>query len=253
MRCRSRGALRPSCGSRLALLSGFSGHLGSPEGEQSADRRWCGTPHPWLVSRSSRSPDRRRSPAGYAHRRASRRSAAAFSLRRRAALSAALVAPPSASSWQEAIVPPGGAPPPPGCRLRAGSAGAAPAKVRNCRAPATEGPRLFSGAAFNSSRLTTPHEAPLGRTRYEEHIGYGLKVKPRNIFFQAALRPHVARSRRLLCYCRPRPIRCADQCPAISTADLPAETGARRLRNSFFAQPIDVGCRRARLATRSNH
>src|SRR5205085_5853104 len=95
------------------------------------------------------------------------RSAAAFSLRRRAALSAALFAPPSASSWQEAVVPPGGAPPPPGCVLCVSTpAGAAPAKTRNCRAPATEGPRLFSGAAFNSSRLTTPHEAPLGRTRY---------------------------------------------------------------------------------------
>ena len=43
----------------------------------------------WPASRSSRSPRRRRSPAGYAHRRAYRRSAAAFSLRRRAALSAA--------------------------------------------------------------------------------------------------------------------------------------------------------------------
>jgi hypothetical protein len=67
----------------------------------------------WPASRSSRSPGRRRSPAGYAHRRAFRRSAAAFSLRRRAALSAALLAPPSASSWQEALVPPGGAPTPP--------------------------------------------------------------------------------------------------------------------------------------------
>ena len=93
----------------------------------------------WPASRSSRSPDRRRSPAGYAHRRAYRRSAAAFSLRRRAALSAALFAPPSASSWQEAIVPPGGAPPPPGCVLCVSTpAGAAPAKARNCRAPATE-------------------------------------------------------------------------------------------------------------------
>ena len=37
-------------------------------------------------------------------------------------------APPSASSWQGIVVPPGGAPTPPGCRLRAGSAGAAPAR-----------------------------------------------------------------------------------------------------------------------------
>src|SRR5205085_8948950 len=44
-------------------------------------------PHPWPSSRVGRSQDRLRSPAGYAHRGASRRSAAAFSLRPRAALS----------------------------------------------------------------------------------------------------------------------------------------------------------------------
>ncbi len=77
---------------------------------------------------------------------------------------------PSASSWQEAVVPPGGAPTPPECAAcEVAPAGAAPAKARNCRAPATEGVlRQISSASFDSSRLTTPHEAPLGRTRCME-------------------------------------------------------------------------------------
>jgi hypothetical protein len=90
----------------------------------------------WSVSRADPSPDRRRSPASDVGRRAFRRSAAAFSLRRRAALSMELFHSMSASSWRGIIVSPGGAPTPPGYRLRAGSAGAAPTKARNCRAPA---------------------------------------------------------------------------------------------------------------------
>ena len=50
----------------------------SSRGGQSAERRWCGTPHPWPASRSGRSPDRQGSPANDAGRRASRRSTAAF-------------------------------------------------------------------------------------------------------------------------------------------------------------------------------
>src|SRR5436309_12361595 len=69
------------------------------------------------------------------------------------AFSSALLALPSASSWQEAVVPPGGAPTQPECAAcEATPAGAAPAKARNCRAPATEGPRLFSGAASSLLR-----------------------------------------------------------------------------------------------------
>src|SRR3954453_7289048 len=108
-----RAAAGQSSAARLLWRAGCAVvFFGSPKNEGSrapagagAERRTRGP-----ASRSSRSPDRRRSPAGYAHRRAYRRSAAAFSLRRRAALSAALLAPPSASSWQEALVPPGGAP-----------------------------------------------------------------------------------------------------------------------------------------------
>ncbi len=50
----------------------------SSRGGRSADRRWCGTRHPWPASRSGRSPDRQGSPANDAGRRASRRSTAAF-------------------------------------------------------------------------------------------------------------------------------------------------------------------------------
>ncbi|MEA2879878.1 MAG: hypothetical protein QOF14_5074, partial [Hyphomicrobiales bacterium] len=69
------------------------------------------------------------------------------------AFSSALQALPSASSWQEAIVPPGGAPTPPECVLCVSTpAGAAPAKARNCRAPATEASDLFSGPIFDPLR-----------------------------------------------------------------------------------------------------
>jgi hypothetical protein len=58
-------------------------------GEQSADRRWCGTPHPLArLAVEPISENARRSPASHVGRRAFRRPAAAFSLRRRAALSA---------------------------------------------------------------------------------------------------------------------------------------------------------------------
>src|SRR5436305_4276122 len=109
---RSQRSARPFDGGAGAPLFFFR----SPKNEESRAPAGAGAERRtrWPPSRSSRSPDRRRSPAGYAHRRAFRRSAAAFSLRRRAALSAALFAPPSASSWQEAVVPPGGAPTPPG-------------------------------------------------------------------------------------------------------------------------------------------
>ena len=54
---------------------------------------------------------------------------------------------------------PGGAPTPPGCRLRAGSAGAAPAEARNCRAPAAGFEDLFSGPASGLLHHKTPHES----------------------------------------------------------------------------------------------
>ena len=61
-------------------------------------------------------------------RRASRRSACGVFLTASGRAFGIALAMPSASSWQGAVVPPGGAPTPPGCRLRAGSAGAAPVR-----------------------------------------------------------------------------------------------------------------------------
>ena len=101
------------------------------EGKQSADRRWCGYAAPGGPSRERtdlriagdhRPMTRAGAPLGALRRRSPYGGGPRFRRRRACAHRS------SASSWQEAIVPPGGAPPPPGCRLRAGSAGAAPAR-----------------------------------------------------------------------------------------------------------------------------
>ena len=93
------------------------GPLTPYEGRQSADRRWCGTPHPWPASRSGRSPDRRRSPADDAGRRASRRSTAAFreteiSLQLRAGLPGSGIGagPVQQAPCRAILVPPGRGP-----------------------------------------------------------------------------------------------------------------------------------------------
>jgi len=65
---------------------------------------------------------------------------------------------PSASSWQEAVVPPGGTPTPPECRLRAGSAGAAPARGPELPGAGCRSEDLFSGPPPACSTLKTPHE-----------------------------------------------------------------------------------------------
>ena len=119
-------------------------------------------------------------------RGAFRRAIAAFSLRRRAALSWPIrvarwiVAPVAASSAERPPKSAGPVRPSSASSWQAGisAAGQSPdaARVRGLRSHARghrtgEGPelpgarhrrtRLFSGASFNSSRLTTPHEAPL--------------------------------------------------------------------------------------------
>jgi len=127
-------------------------------GGWSAGRRWRVDGRArWPASRSSRSPENSagdhrpiRGPARLPALHRGVFTAApgrAFEQRRKRARRS------SASSWQEAVVPPGGAPTQPECVLCVSTpAGAAPAKARNCRAPATVGVRLFSGASFNSSR-----------------------------------------------------------------------------------------------------
>ncbi len=122
---------------------------GKKRGEQSADRRWCGSAAPDGPSRErthlriagdDRPMTRAGAPLGALLRRSPSGAGPRFQQR--------AFALPSASSWQEAVVPPGGAPTPPECALCVSTpAGAAPAKARNCRAPATEGARLFSGAS----------------------------------------------------------------------------------------------------------
>ena len=102
----------------------------------------------WLASRSSRSSDRRRSPASDVGRRAFRRSAAASFLRRRAALSAARFKRCRQPAPGRGSLCPRAEP-----RRRPG-AGCEPAaraphqhEARNCRAPAAGSKDLISGPA----------------------------------------------------------------------------------------------------------
>ena len=143
----------------------------SPENMRGAGRRQALVRKrrtPWPASRQGRSSDRRRSPAHDAGRRASRRPAAALAIAFRPSSVRATLVPgdlaPISQLLAEAVVPPGGAPTPPGCRLRADSAGAAPAsEARNCRAPAAGLQDLFSGPPPACSATKTPHRvAPLG-------------------------------------------------------------------------------------------
>ena len=142
------------------------------EGEQNADRRWCGSAAPrWPVSRSSPSPRSLRD-----HRPVTQAGAPLGALLRRSPSGAGprfqqrAYALPSASSWQGIVVSPGGAPTPPGCVLCVSTpAGAAPTKARNCRAPAAGFEACSPAPPPACSALKTPHEcAPLAsrvRTR----------------------------------------------------------------------------------------
>ncbi len=114
----------------------------------------------WPASRSSRSPGRRRSPAGYAHRRAYRRSAAAFSLRHRAALSAALFAAVS-QLLAGGLSTSGRSPNAARARaVRAARPRAPPqSEARNCRAPAAGRRDRISSPAYPACSATkTPLE-----------------------------------------------------------------------------------------------
>src|SRR3954449_8880139 len=111
-----RAAAGQSSAARLLWRAGCAVvFFGSPknEGEQSADRRWRGTPHPMArlaVEPISGSPEITggiRPPA-----RLSALCCGVFLTASGRAFCGAL-APPSANSWQEALVPPGGAPTPP--------------------------------------------------------------------------------------------------------------------------------------------
>jgi len=161
MRSRSRGAWRPGFG--------YSFHA-PPEGSRAPTGAGAEAPHPvTLLAVGSISENAQRSPANDGGRRASRRSAAAFSLRRRAALSS--MAQRAHRSSAKLLA---------GGRSASGRSPAA-ARVRTVRGSARgrrtgEGPelpgarhrsrRLFSGASFNSSRLTTPHDGAPQRTRF---------------------------------------------------------------------------------------
>ena len=120
------------------------------EGSRAPTGAGAEAPHPVARLAAGRSPDRRRSPANDAGRRAFRRSAAAFSLRRRAALSPmAQACPPIVSqllAGDHSV--PGRSPDAArvrGCEPRP----RAPpqSEARNCRAPAAGFEDLFSGPA----------------------------------------------------------------------------------------------------------
>jgi hypothetical protein len=184
---------------------------------QSADRRWCGTPHPWRASRSRLSPDRRRRPAHDAGRaRLSALCCGVFLTApgrafrdwwaplgpRSSCLSGQDVRrnlrkadqPPSASSWQGDVAL-GRSPDAARVRaVRSAHPRAPPqSEARNCRAPAAGRRDLFSGPAYpacsatktplddapQASRVKNPKQRTtwLSRTKREQNLAQ-LEIVP---------------------------------------------------------------------------